>query len=488
MIAALVPAILLGIALLSTRFALYLKLWVDYLAMGFSDSKTFVLLLFLTLLLACRKLPSPWRASWNVAFPVGILLLWLIALVERYLFVRTLGPGAWSRFQAAVSGGRFSTTRLAHLHEPKACLAWLTGYRGTELDSGFQFLPYLPSSLLAVQLLLVGLVVIVAFLASHHLGKTETVEAQVCLAMGVFAMTKATLDGGPFSTESWVPVFFVLGLLFDQTGAKVGAALAVVFLPFSVWLFGGEWGYGVLKILGGFLVLGAPLLWRQMREAGSTRGYLVAVAYLGVLLTLPWLQYRLYDFAKKPPFTQGTIVYASTVLVTGEELSIFSPTPAKAPAGAAYEIVATWKGNSFYILRAKVLRPVTPREICDELGLNVNWHPVNWFRGLIYYDFVGTFSRPLPTDWPASQQVVAYATEEVGPLTRIHLCLRGGGDLTAGFDALPLQNFVVTDFRWTSGQRPQLKWKPGPAWSESQPEWNSRATGNALPPARVPDQ
>lgn len=458
--------LVIALALSNTTFRLLLQTQVDFISMGFSGGKTLMLLGFFFCLFALERLALPWNARWNWLLFLGVGLLHGVALFERYLFLKPLGE-PWRSYQAAITDGRFSSTRLAHLHEPKACLAWLTGYKGGGFDSGFQFLPYLPTGLLAGQAVLLLATVLVAFLVVHNYQRSNSTAKTLTLGMAVFAFVKASVDGGPFSTEGVVPVFFLFGCLYGGTGVKVATALTMLMLPLNIWLFGGSIGHTVGRTLGGYLLLCAPLLWEEARERESRVGVLGVLVYGFGLLMLPWFFYARDSALRKPPFSQGTLAYIHSTLTPGTVVYVHSPREISDWATVGLEPLETWKELSLQVTHARVVRETTPGEIADRFGLNPSWQPVAWYPRPAYHEMVGNFPKAPPAGWPRSKMVLAYQWEELSPgKVRISMALQGGGLISSASSCLPEGSFVVTDYRYT-GRKPDMRaWKHGPGWDE----------------------
>ncbi len=476
---------LLGLVASNTTALLLLKTQVDFLSMGFSGGKTFLLLAFLFALFATERLPLPWRTSWNWLLFPGVGLLHLIGLVERYLFWSPLGE-PWRAYQAAISDGRYSSTRLAHLHEPKACMAWLLGYRGTGFDSGFQFLPYFPTWLLAGQAALLLLTAAVGFMVVHHYQRQNSTAKTLTLALSVFAFVKVSVDGGPFSTEAIVPLFFLLGCLYGGRGVKLGALLTLVVLPFDLWLFGGSLGFQVGKAVGGYMLLCAPLLWEEARERESLGGLFAVVGYCGLLLVLPWLFFRPGTVVSRPPYAQGTLAYSYTALTPGSTAYIFSPGELQGLEKVGLQPVEVWKELGMQVCRATVVRETKPGEIARAFGLNISWQPVTWFPRPIYHDMTGTFPKEPPAGWPRSKMVLAYKWQPLEDgRVRIQLALQGGGLANAAYACLPEGNFVATRYSYSERQPNMKDWIHGPGWAEGLPAFGP-AFGPASGPASGP--
>jgi hypothetical protein len=455
-----VAFLLLAAVLLSPTLLLLLKAEIDFLCMGFSGAKTVMLLAFLSLVFAAHAVPSPWRPRWNVSVLLGVALLQGVALQERALFTAKAGVPLDS-WQSVVLNGRYTTSSLSHMHEPKACLAWLTGYRGQGFDSGFVFLPWLPSPMLMAHALLLLLVAGLATVAVHHFSRSHGTGPTVCLALAVFAMVKNTVDGGFLSQEAVVPIPFVLGLWYGRRGAYLGIALSALYLPLTLWyLSPGQMAFNLIKVLGAYLLLLLPL---GLSSAQTSGRRLAGIAGSLLLLSLPWLQAAAVRYARQPPFAIGTLVYAYTPLLPGRELSVMAWGPLPNLEGAPVQVTSLWKGQGMLAYRARVTRATTPMELCRRFGLNVSWQPVVWYRKLAYFTFQGRFLEPLPAGWPSSEMVVEYGVEErPGDSTRIVLGMRGGGRLNSAYDALPPGPLVITDYNIATTRPAGVVWRPGP--------------------------
>lgn len=463
----LVPLALLALMMLSTTMGLLLKLFVDFISLGYSQSGTVLLLLFLLLVFLTEPLNSPWRKEWNKFFLIGVLVLLLFGLVEKILFTRAVGLplDGWA---AACFDGDYATTRIYDMREPMAAVSFLS-FVIDEFSQGAFFRPYLPGWLLALHFLVLAAVSVTGFLMVHHFTEKESTEKTVCLTFCVFALLKVTLDGGIFSPEVGVPIPFILGLLYGPRGARVGMAACLVYVSLTLWLAGSEQlSYNVLKALGGLLLLEAPLLWDRARTSEVRHWYLVAALYFAILLSLPWLQWRIAPYAQKPPFTLGTLLYGWTPLGPGRELLIFSPKVLTNFKGSPIQLTGSQLGQTQLGYTARVVSETTPMQICDMFGLILSRSPINWEEQPLFFDLRGKISKP-PGPWPTSPFVVRYAVEPGPVSTRVVLQMRPGCRLPQAIDALPPGASVIKNF--SSGMKaPEgVKWRRGPGAPLRQP-------------------
>lgn len=457
---ALLPFLLLVGALKSTTLALGLKLFVDAIAIGYSPAKTVVLLVFLCAVFWSAWMPALWRPGWNVWLVTGIVALHLTAFAERWLFVTKAGLPLNS-YAVVVLDGRYTVTRLVHMHECKAVVAWLTRYRGSGFDSGFPFLPYFPGWLLAAHAVVLLAVTLMAFMAVQGFAVRKSTGETVCLALTVFALIKSSIDGGPLTPETAIPLPFLLGLLFGRRGWKWGGGLSLLYVPITFYFLGREqFDFNALKALGAYLLLSAPLLLERRREASVKRTLLLATAYTALMASLPWLQFKLVSYAQQPPFTVATLAYAYTPIPAGSEFTISDFRPLSFPPDLV-EVVERWKGGEIFTYRVKALRDTTPLELAELFHLNIAWRPIKLTNELTYIRLVGYFPEP-PPNWPSSELVTEYQRFRQGDgRTNITFAFRGGGDLTPAIDALPEGRAVVTGWVLLP-MRPRGPWRPGP--------------------------
>jgi hypothetical protein len=458
----LIPFFLLVGALISTTFMLCVKSMVDFVSHGYGPLETYLVLLFVLAILATSPLASPWRKEWNPVFLGGIGLLNLLALIERAIFTHKAGlpMDSWA---GVVLDGRYTTTRLIDIHEPMAAVSWVLSRVYPDADSGYSLVALLPGWLLFLHFLCLSAVTVIALMMVHEFAHRESTEKTICLSLCVVAMLKASIEGGPLLPEMAVPLPFLCGLLFGPKAARIGLAVAAVYLPYTLWWSGSQqFAYQGLKALGGFLFLEAPLLWEHARQSQARHWYLVVALYGAILLSLPWMQYRAAAYTRQPPFTLGTLLYGYEPLGTGKEITIFSDRDLVNFQGSPIDIQAVWRGQKLRAYRAKVNRATTPMEICDLFGLNLWWTPVTWFEGIAYYELKGQFPKP-SKGWPSSGMVTEYQVAKEGDGTVIVFGIRGGGRLVCAVDALPPGRSILTAYR-TYNSRPRMpgQWHSGP--------------------------
>ena len=451
----LLPGLLLVVSLRSTVVMLVTKSYVDLLCIGYSFSKTALLLLFLTLLGLFQACPSPWGKRWNVSFFVGLGTLHVLALIEHTLFVRSVQQPWWSSL-ILVDNGQFTTTKPAHLHEPKAALAWLTGYQGSDLDNGAGFLPHLPTPLLAFHALVIIAVAIIGFLMVHHHFRTQSGWRSLSLALAVFATAKGSLDGGPLSTESLLSLFFVLGLVSDDRQRLRTPALlfAVAALGSSLLLFGGDPGFGFLKLAGGFALLSAPLFLERYGRAPSLKLLSWSLLILTLGASVPFLQYLCSPQARKPPYPLGMLVYLRQPLEAGDVVFLHHRIPLSVTESSPFQLLRTYRGNRLDTSQVRLNAPTTPEELSGGLGLNLHHYPVTWSTARVRYQFTGPLTTSDLQRWTKSEHVVADQVEESQGQTRLNLTLQGSPTLAVAFDSLPPGNFVLTSLRQFAAASP----------------------------------
>ena len=438
----LIPGLMLAAALSSSTAMLLIKAYVDLLCIGYSFSKTALLLLFLTILWLARPYRSPWREAWNRWFFIGLAALQSLVLVEHSLFVRAVKQPWWSSL-FVVDDGRFTTTKPMHLHEAKAALAWLTGYQGAQLDGGGGFLPYLPTPLLALHAGLILAVALIGFFMTHQYLRSESGWRGLCLALSVFAAAKGSLDGGPLSVESLLPLPFAWGLIYGRWRTLPLALFSLTLLGGAV-AFGGDLRFQFLKLGGALAFLAAPLLWDRYLQTRTRRIQVSALLLTLALLATPFLQYWWSPQAKKPPFPLGTLVYLNRPLSAGRTVFLHHRQPLPNDGDPPFRVVKTFRGFRVDTSEVVLTRPTTPGELSRGLGLNLQHFPVTWSTSLVRYRFVGSVAPSDVKRWVKSDRVVETRVEEVDGQTSIELTLKASPTLEVAFDSLPPGNFVLT--------------------------------------------
>ncbi len=444
---ALIPALLLLVAWFSTDFLLVLKSYVDLLCIGYSSSKTLTFLLFLTLLGVFSWMPPLGAVRWHRAYAGGLGLLHGLALVEHTLFVRAVGRPWWSQLMV-IGDGHLTSTKPTHLHEPKAALAWLTGYRGDMLDSGSSFLPYFPTALLVVHAALILLVALLGFLMAHQFLRNHPSGAGLTMAMAVFAAAKASIDGGPLSSESLLPLPFMLLLLQGRGWLVPVLSLATPAIALSLWAYGGDPVFQFLKITGALALLGAPLLWDVCHRQPDSKSFLLATAVTLWVLAVPLLTFLGSGQARRPPFPLGTLRYLHRRLEPGQTVYLHHRQPLKPRADAPYQPVRTYRGRHLWTSEVKLTRSTTTAELTRDFANNPHHFPATWASGTTTYEFVANVSPDQLRSWKPTEHITESHLTSAGPgLSKLELSLRGGANMDVAVDSLPPGNYVLTHFR-----------------------------------------
>ena len=150
----------LALCLVSPLCALVVKMWVDTFAIGDSFTKVYLILLLAGLVLLSPELPFDARTARAASLFLGLLLL--LSLGQHSWVMDSLGLGIKNQI-GVVFAGDYSTTRLDHIHVPKAALGLLLSGMSYRFDAGLPFQQFFPSYLLWIQLLLLTLLSLGAF-------------------------------------------------------------------------------------------------------------------------------------------------------------------------------------------------------------------------------------------------------------------------------------------------------------------------------------
>lgn len=437
-------ALLLLATLANQDVMLVVKSYVDLLSMGYSFSKTALLLLFLTVLAGSRSVPTFWRPQADRFLIFGLLLLHGLALIEHWLFVRAVDL-PWSAQLMAVDNGRFTTTSPLHLHEPKAALAWLTGYQGDQWDSAFAFLPYLPKALVALHAVLILAMALAGFFSVQQFSKHRAKGATLSLALAVFAAIKASVDGGPLSPEAILPLPWILGLLYGDRWLRISGALTVPALALSLWAFGGDPLFAAFKLLGAVGLLSTPLAWDLHKSGRSVVPVTLAAA---LTLSAPWLAFALSPRAQHPPMALGTLRYLHHRLEAGKTAFLHHREPLPRQENLPYTVVRSARADTLVISEITLSRSTTTRELLEGVPNNPQHHPVTWAPGYQGFEFEGRFPNSALDNWTPNSFVNDFRVEKLqGNRTRISLSLKPGATIAVAVDSLPKGNFVLSRVR-----------------------------------------
>lgn len=439
------PFALLLVATLSSQdVMLVAKSYVDLLSMGYSFGKTALLLLFLFLLAGSRPMPTFGRTPAKRLLVFGLFLLHSLALIEHGLLVRAVDL-PWSAQLMAVEDGRFTTTSALHLHEPKAALAWLTGYQGDQWDSAFAFLPYLPKGLVALHAAVILGTALAGFFSVHNFSKYSGKGATLSLALAVFAAVKASVDGGPLSAEAILPLPWIAGLLFGRLWLRVTLVLTAPALALSLWAYGGDPVFAALKLSGASGLLGTPLLWDRHKKGPSAA--LVGLAATWTL-AVPWLAFAFTARAQHPPMALGTLHYLHRRIEAGKTAFLHHREALPAHTHPPYTVVRSSRVDSLRVSQIRLLRSATVGEILQAVPNNPQHYPVTWATGFQGYEFEGRFPEATLANWTPNSLVNDFRIEKLrGNRTRILLSVGPGATIAVAVDSLPKGNFILSSVR-----------------------------------------
>ncbi len=446
---------------------LWLKTVFDFLGTGSSWTVVGLPLLLLLVVFAAERLPAPWRDSWTPLLPIGLLLLHLMCVLERYLFCAQNGL-LLAQSQVVVRDGRFAVTSSSSIGESQAVLAWLTRLTGGEVEVGFPFLLSFPGWLMALHATLFLAVSVVGLLAILEFQRSKPLEWTICLTMAVYALLRAGVEEGPLTAPALISIPFVLGLLYGDRAANAGLIFSLLGFPLSLWLAQGWGPWGVaLRALGCFLIFLVPLFWERGRQTGETVWKVLALGCVPLLFALPWLQVKVVPRLGETPFTQGTIIYLGRTLLPGGEFVIAGPPGLKDPGNSVMSFVDQLHGQHLTVYRVKLHQKIGIRELCEMFDLDPTTHPIIWDRAPAYVKLTGIFPKPFPR--PASEMLLGYRLSENEGVSTLEMTLQGSAGWYAAFDALP-GLCIITDFR-TSRKLPTefQGWLPGAGFGKWEP-------------------
>lgn len=392
--------VLLAVCLASPLCALFVKMWVDMFAVGDSFTKVYLLLLLAGLVLLSPDLPFDKRTARATSLLLGFLLL--LSLGQHSWVMDSLGLGIKNQI-GVVFAGDYSTTRLDHIHVPKAALGLMLSGMSYRFDAGLPFQQFFPPYLLWSQLLLLlllslGTFVVLVNSRSRKSGSEFTLDFLIW-----FIGVKATVDGGPLNSEFVAVLPFLLATVWTGSWRRFGLLLWPSYFVFAFWLPGSHL-LRLFHFVSTLLAIGATVLVIKRPRWGI--GLLLAC----ILLLSPLRNTLDSDLAESNhawnvlnwlcrPLEPGDVVYVtSSADLHSNELA---------------EILETHTALPYRVASVRILRPTTVFQLSRGLGLYVARRPVRfapqvaqkadvavWQPGWVKGDF-----RNLELDLPAGAGV-----------------------------------------------------------------------------------
>lgn len=363
---------------LSLEFALSVKLLIDTLTVGISNTKTYLFLAYLGCCLALLATSEEHGsgATGSLRRLGGlILVLHLIVVAEQLSFSERLGTPVRTPL-LVYQDYDYAKTSLAHVHVGKAVLGqWFAGANHT-FDGGTAFLPFFPRGWLIFHFLLLSATGLFALRAVHRelpgFAKWEQAMILLCL----FILLETTIDGGPLSSQGIVAGLLYLALVFRWPRARlmvVGLSLMLLMI-WATWPLVGE---NLLRSGTALLVIG--LLGFCFY---TTRRSLQIVSLFGVVLTAVgsgWLLNLVSPRVQAVGTGYNTVLYGMTTLVPNQAFHVTSLSSLVAQED--HEALGEETVGPFFVTKLRTKKATTILAVCRAYSLNMARKPVTTYPG-----------------------------------------------------------------------------------------------------------
>jgi hypothetical protein len=426
---------LMFLMIMFPRVMVMVKYVLNQFAFSESSAKALLLLLFLAVLSGLRPFKTVWRVSWNRWFATGLVALYGLTLAEFLYYCRLFGLPLNQR-SVLIYDGLQTSTRLEHIHNGKAILSALIPYQGQGFDVGAPFQAVYPNWLLLLQGLLFLVVCTMSVFLVHHYQKEWTPERTLFLALGLFALVKGVVDGGPFELATAGRLALMSIVLLKGRTRQVVLTLALGLVGLGLFLEAEKGLYYNLVILSVAVVgLGLPLLFeqaRRQRSASAVGGFALALIFF---LGAPLLKYQMSTYHRSTASPVGAWVYGNSSLKEGWTVHVVSR--GDLPATDVGVVLSANKANRLQVSQLKLERDTTPFELCRLFRLNAMRSPVVWFQQPGYVVIEGRFGMPDPAKWLDNKIVLRYAYSVKDDWTTLVLELIPGAQTNVACDLLP---------------------------------------------------
>lgn len=365
---------LLALTPFSLELSLSLKLFIDTLTVGISNTKTY---LFLAYLGICLTLLS-FSTSENIRktkklkiLGALILLLHTVAVLEQISFTHRLGVPA-NRILIVYQDYDYAKTSLSHIHVGKAVLGqWFSGANHS-FDGGTAFLEFFPRPLLVVHFFL---------LLGTAMWSLQAIRDEVpgfrgwersTLVLSLFILMETSIDGGPFSSQTIPATALYLTLVFDRRPLIVGSATLGLLLGMS-WL---TWPLAAENLLRSFTALASIGLAGSLFSLRSRKLKSASVIALVVVSVLSGhLLNRVSPRVQAVGTAYNTVLYALTSIAPNQAVEVVSLTPLS--SDDAFEKLRESRVGPFVLTKLRCLEAGTVLGICRRFSLNIARKPVN---------------------------------------------------------------------------------------------------------------
>lgn len=395
---------LFGLALacrLSPLVGLIVKLFIDLFAVGDSFAKV---LLFLSLLGLVLVLPA-WSRGADFRRLTAILTLILLAFaVAQHAWVMDrLGLSIRNQI-GMVHSGDFSTSRLDHIHIPKAALGLMLSDQSFEFDAGLPFQRFFPPALLWTQLFLLGLISLGTVLTLVHFREEKVPEEFGVSFLAWYIAVKACVDGGPLNSEFVAAIPFFLQSAFGGFWWRYAVLLWPCYLGLSTTLPGSQ---GLRLFHFGATLFTLAAVWLCLGH----RRVLGAMALVAGVFLIPVGRNAIFPELRDSSNALNVLQVLARPLSRGEVLYV-----TRAGEFGASESVRIQEEKvipPYRTARLEVLKPTRVYQVAQDLGLHVPRTPIRfppqadlkvstatWSPGRVRGDFQTT-----TFDWPAGATI-----------------------------------------------------------------------------------
>ena len=357
--------VLLALCMASPLCALVVKMWVDVFAIGDSFTKVYLILLLAGLVLLSPELPFDPRTTRATSLLLGLLLL--LSLGQHSWVMDSLGLGIKNQI-GVVFAGDYSTTRLDHIHVPKAALGLLLSSMSYRFDAGLPFQQFFPTHLLWIQLLLLMLLSLAAFVVLVNSRERKSGPEFTLDFLVWFVAMKATVDGGPLNSEFVAVLPFLLAAAWTGSWRRFGLLLWLSYFIFTLFLPGSNL-LRLFQFISTLIALGTAVLALKRPRWGA------GLTLLAVLL-LPLVRNSLDSDLAESNHAWNVLNSLRTPLEPGD--TVYVTSSADLESSELGEILEVQTALPYRVATVRILRDTTAYQLCRSLGLYVARRPVRF--------------------------------------------------------------------------------------------------------------
>ena len=355
--------VLLALCLASPLCALVVKMWVDVFAIGDSFTKVYLILLLAGLVLLSPKLPFDPRTARATSLLLGVLLL--LSLGQHSWVMDSLGLGIKNQI-GVVFAGDYSTTRLDHIHVPKAALGLLLSGMSYRFDAGLPFQQFFPAYLLWTQLLLLMLLSLGAFVVLVNSRDRKSGPEFVLDFLVWFVAVKATVDGGVLNSEFVAVLPFLLAAVWTGSWRRFGLLLWLSYFIFALILPGSN----LLRLFHFF----STLIALSTAVLAVKRPRWGAGLILLAVLVLPLVRNGLDPELAESNHAWNVLNSLRSPLKPGD--TVYVTSSADLESNELAEVLEVQTALPYRLATVRILGATTVYQLCRSLGLYVARRPV----------------------------------------------------------------------------------------------------------------